>query len=677
MVIVMKTKKSRAKRLLELSDSAYLWIIAFFTLIIMAYNFLVGAIGAILLAVLIYYHVKANNYRRRAIAKYIEGLSNEFDYVTQDAVFNLPVPLALIRSDGKISWYNPKFQEMIGSADILGMKLGGIVDEFDFGKFSDEKEQEDRMTRLHCNGKVYKVYYNWIAAEEDDGDDESKVLMTYWIDATEYENMVFQYEDEKTNIGIIQIDNYDDVINGTDELHRPLLVAKIEQSIKEFGTEIEAAVRRYDKGKYLIVFENRYLSILEERKFDIIDIIREIDEGNELPVTISMGIGIGNGASSQAFEYAKAAIDICLGRGGDQVVIKDKERLSFYGGKTKTLEKRTRVKARVIAHALKQLVDQSEEVFIMGHKIPDMDCFGAAIGIYRAVMATGRKPYIVIDGINPAIENIYKQIKEESPELFKAIITPEEAIYRAKKESLCVIVDIHRPSRVEVPELLDIIDRRVVIDHHRRTSEFVDDPILLYLEPYASSTCELVTEILVYFEEKIKLDKIEAEALLSGVIVDTKYFTFNTGVRTFEAASYLRRAGADTTDVRQLFQDSIDTVKLKAQLTQNAEIILDKIAMAAAVLDSKNAVLVAAQTADDLLKIKGIGASFVLVHYDETIYISGRSYGDINVQLILEKLGGGGHLTVAGAQLKEVSLEEAQELLIDAVQKYIREGEED
>lgn len=679
-MIKMKTKKNRTKRLLELSDSAYLWIIAFFTLIIMAYNFLVGAIGAILLAVLIYYHVKANNYRKRAIAKYIEGLSNEFDYITQDAVFNLPVPLALIRPDNKVSWYNPKFKEMVGSDDILGIKVNSIIEDFQLTLFEDKKIPNERMVRINHLDKAYKVMYNWIAAEEDDGDDsteESKVLMTYWIDDTDHMNMSLKHEDEKANIGIIQIDNYEDVINGTDELLRPLLVAKIEQAIKEFGSEIEAAVRRYDKGKYLLVFENRYLRILEERKFDIIDIIRDIEEGNDLPVTISLGIGIGGSSINETFEYSKAAIDISLGRGGDQVVVKNNEKLSFYGGKTKTLEKRTKVKARVIAHALKQLIDQSEEVFIMGHKVPDMDCFGAAIGIYRAVKTSGKKGYIVLDGINPAIENIYYQIKEESPELFKAIISPEEAIYRAKKEALCVIVDIHRPSRVEVPELLEIIDRRVIIDHHRRASEFVEDPILLYLEPYASSTCELVTEILVYFEEKIKMDKVEAEALLSGIIVDTKYFTFNTGVRTFEAASFLRRAGADTTDVRQLFQDSIGTVKLKAKLTQGAEIILDKIAIAAQVIDSKDAVLVAAQTADDLLKIKGIAASFVIIEYEERIHISGRSYGDINVQLVLEKLGGGGHLTVAGAQLSEVSLEEAKEILVDAVTEYIREGDDD
>lgn len=670
----MKQRGERSRNILKFNESAYLWIIGFFAFIIMLYDFRMGLIGVAILAVLIYYHVKDTHYRRREIDKYIKGLSNEFDYVTQDAVFNLPIPLLLVRLDGRVTWYNPKFKEMVDTSEILGEKIGNIISDFKVNKFTSEKK-EHGCVRIKYENNYYKVFYN-IVSPKDEEDIENQVLVTYWVDESEYQNLQIKYDEDLCNIAILQIDNYDDVLKDTNELQRPLILAEIERTINEFAKEIDSAIKRFDKGKYLIVFENRYLKMLEDRKFDIIDQVREIDSGNDMPVTISMGVGSGAGSINQSFEFAKAGIDIALGRGGDQVVLKSKDKLSFYGGKTRTVEKRAKVKARVIAHALKQLVDQSEEVFIMGHKVPDMDCFGAAIGIYRAVKSRGKTPYIVLDGVNPAIQNIYEDIKENSPELFRAIISPEEAIYRAKKDSLCIIVDIHRPSRVEVHELLDIIDKKIVIDHHRRSSEFIEDPVLLYLEPYASSTCELVTEVLSYYEEKLKIEKIEAEALLSGIIVDTKYFTFNTGVRTFEAASFLRRSGADTTDVRQLFQDDYQTVLLRAELIQEAELIDSKIAIAAKEFTSDDSVLVAAQTADELLKIKGIGASFVLVKKDNKIHISGRSYGDINVQVILEKLGGGGHLTVAGAQLEDITLEAARKKLMNAIKEYMSEGEE-
>lgn len=670
----MNALGNKTRNIFKFSESAYLWIIGFFAFIIMLYDVLIGAIGIGVLIILIYYHVKETHYRKGEIAKYIEGLSNEFDYVTQDAVFNLPMPLLLVRLDGRATWYNPKFKEMVARDEILGEKVSDIIPEFKVNKFTGEKKPHGCI-RLKFENSDYKVFYNIVAPKEEENI-ENQVLVTYWVDETEYQEMKMQYEDDICNVAILQIDNYDEVLNDTAELKRPLVLAEIEKTINEFAKEMDAAIRRFEKGKYLIVFENKYLKMLEDRKFDIIDSVREIDSGSDMPFTISMGVGVGAGSINQSFEFAKAGIDIALGRGGDQVVLKSKDKLSFYGGKTRTVEKRAKVKARVIAHALKQLVDQTDEVFIMGHKVPDMDCFGAAIGLYRAVKSRGKIPYIVLDGVNPAIQNVYEEIKETSPELFKALISPEEAIYRAKRDSLCVVVDIHRPSRVEVPELLDIIDKKVVIDHHRRSSEFIEDPVLLYLEPYASSTCELVTEVLSYYEDKLKIEKIEAEALLSGIIVDTKYFTFNTGVRTFEAASFLRRSGADTTDVRQMFQDDYSTVLLKADLIKQAEIIDGKIAIAAKEFNTSDSVLVAAQTADDLLRIKGIGASFVLVKKDNKVHISGRSYGDINVQVILEKLGGGGHLTVAGAQLEDVGLDEATRRLMNAMSEYMLEGDE-
>lgn len=499
--------------------------------------------------------------------------------------------------------------------------------------------------------------------------------MLYWIDNTNFTTLKTKYNDEKVNVGLIQIDNYDDVRNNTDETNRPIVFAEIDKMLNSLAARISGFIRKYENDKYLIIFENRHLENLEMKKFEILDNVREIDLGNKIPVTLSIGVGVNGKSLTQQYEYAKAAMDIALGRGGDQVVVKRIDKLSFYGGKSKAVEKRTKVKARVIAHALRQLIEQSEKVFIMGHKNGDMDSFGASIGIYRAVKNRNKQPYIVLSGVNPSIKNIFDRLKVEHPEYLEDIITPDQARIMADKSALCVVVDNHRPSYTEAPYLLETIDKVVLIDHHRRGAEFIEDPVLTYLEPYASSTCELVAEILSYMSDKMDINKFEAEALLAGISVDTKNFTFQTGVRTFEAASFLRRAGADTTAVRQLFQDDITTFISKAEVVKEAKIIDGKIAISSFREESKDSVLIAAEAANDLLNIKGIVASFVLAFSEGKVHISGRSLGDVSVQLILEKLGGGGHLAVAGAQIENVSIDEAEEMLKEAIEEYFKEGE--
>lgn len=412
-----------------------------------------------------------------------------------------------------------------------------------------------------------------------------------------------------------------------------------------------------------------------KKKFDILDQIREIDKGNKISITLSMGIGVNGKNPNENHEFAKAAIDIALGRGGDQAVIKEDHNLRFYGGKTQAIEKRNRVKARVIAHALMQLIDQSEKVFVMGHRNADMDSFGASIGIVSAARMRGKKGYIVLNSITPAIKNIYNRLLKEEPDYLNYIIMPEEAEEMIDESSLMVVVDNHKPSFTEAPKLLELTNKVVLIDHHRRGAEFIKDPILTYLEPYASSTCELVTEILYYMEDKLQLSPFEADALLAGITVDTKNFTFQTGVRTFEAASILRRAGADTSSVKQLFKDDYDIFVKKAEIVRNSKILYNRIVIGRLEMDSEDSVLIAAQCANDLLNISGIEASFVLTYSGGKVHISGRSLGSISVQLILERLGGGGHLTSAATQISGHTMEEVEKMLIDAIDDYLKEGE--
>ncbi|RKD32085.1 DHH family phosphoesterase [Thermohalobacter berrensis] len=649
----------------------YLWIIGILLFIIAFYEPIISAIGIIVLIYLIYYHWKNIHLKKVEWTKYIEGLTKEFDSATKYAILNLPIPFIMVELDGTISWYNGKFMEIINKRDILEKNIEEIVPTFKMDNI--EKNRKKTSLEVTIKDRHYKVLYNIV--KKADGNNRDYLIMLYWIDITNFTVLKEKYNDERINICLVEVDNYDEVIKNTDEENRPIVLAEIDKRLNLFAARINGLIRKYESSKYIIVFENKYLENLEAKKFDILDDIREIKEGNKIPITLSLGVGVNGKNPAQLYEYAKAAIDIALGRGGDQAVVKKIDKLEFYGGKSKAVEKRTKVKARVIAHALRQLIDQSDKVFIMGHRNGDMDSFGASIGIFKAVKSRGKEGYIILNDINPSIKNIYERIKNDHPEYLEYIITSEEARLIADKSSLCVVLDIHRPSYTEAPEILDIVDKVVLIDHHRRGAEFIKDPVLKYLEPYASSTCELVTEILSYMTDKTDIGKFEAEALLAGITVDTKHFTFKTGVRTFEAASFLRRVGADTTSVKQLFQDDLHTFISRANVVKNATTVEDKIAISILDIQSDDAILIAAQAADDLLNITGITASFVLALSNNRVHVSGRSLGDINVQLILEKLGGGGHLTVAGAQLDTTDLKEAKKMLEDAIKEYLKEGD--
>lgn len=659
----MKTNK-RVSKLLAPNTKIYLMILAIFGFVITLFSIYLGILAGVVLVFLIYYNWISNHDRSKKWENYIETLSADIDSAARYAILNLPFPLTLLNLDGKVTWYNSNFTDLFPDTRLLGKDINELVSSLTLEKITNS---EKGYVDVKLAERYYRISHNIVEVNKESKDDRF-IIMLYWIDITEYTKLKELYSDERAIVAIVQVDNFEDVLKGVKEEKHMFILAEIDRQIGVWASRMNAVIKKYQKDRYMVIFENKFLENLEAKRFAILDDIREIDLGNKTPVTLSIGVGSMGRNLGKLEEYAFSALELALSRGGDQAVVRFKGDFRFYGGKTKAVEKRNRVKARVIAHGLRPLIDESPKVFIMGHKFPDMDCFGAAIGMYRAVVNRGKDAYIVLNQVNDAIFSVYDLFVDNEDYKF---ISGNEALEMITDKDLLVVVDTHRPSFTECPDLLDQTERVILIDHHRMGTEQIENSVLRYTEPYASSTCELVTEILQYIDNKHKIDKIEAEAMLAGITVDTKNFSFKTGVRTFEAASFLRRLGADTTLVKQLFQDDIETFIAKSNLVSTAQMFNENIAIAICPPEISNPQLVAAQGADELLNIRGITASFVIGRKDDTmVFISGRSLGDINVQIILETLGGGGHLEVAGAQLNDVTVEEARALLVEAINKY-------
>ncbi len=653
--------------------SFYLWIILLLVLVITALDWYIAIPGYFLLAFLTYYNARSNYKRKKEITDFIENLTINIDTATKDTLLNFPMPLVVTDLDGSIIWYNASFRKIFEEVDLLEKTINTFVEELYPGNLVGEAVNISRNVTL--NGMHYKVLCSF-AKIEGKPDAADYILILYFVDNTELVEIKKKYADEKIVSGLIVIDNYDDLMQSMEDSGPPQILAEIEKKVIQWMSFTYGIIKKFDRDKYIFLFENKYLKELEEKRFDILDTVKEINIGNKIPVTLSLGFGLNGKAPVESFYSAGAAIDIALGRGGDQVVIKDGDSFRFFGGKTRELEKRTKVKARVIAYALRELIDQASSVYIMGHENADIDSLGASLGLYRVARSRGKEAYIVLNRTNPTIDSLIAKI-QKVPEYEELFVNRNEAIDGIGKKTLLIIVDTHRPSFTEIPELLGRTDQVVVIDHHRKGADFIQDTVLTYQETYASSTCELVTEILQYIDEKFKLKPLEAEALYAGIVVDTKNFTFKTGVRTFEAASYLRRQGVDTVAVKQLFQNDLVTYSNISNVVKEAEIIGNEIAISLCPPGTKNAQLISAKAADELLNLSGIVAAFVLCNVGSEIWISGRSLGDINVQMILEKLGGGGHLTVAGAQLPGITLEDAKDRLKYAIMKYMGESQKE
>lgn len=597
---------------------------------------------------------------------------------------DLAIPYGLMDIDGNILWLNKEMEALFDGRDVKGQNVSGIFAELtvdDFVSSEERKEFEtiynDRAYRIVCRRiNVSDVFTSTqVLSIEDDRD---CLVAFYMFDETENKRLVKENSDQRLVAGHIYIDNYEEALESVEDVKKSLLTALIERKINQFGANIDAVVKKLEKDKYFIAFQYKYLEGLQASKFEILDEVRSVNIGNEMDMTISIGIGYNGDTYLQNCDYSRMAMDMALGRGGDQAVVKDGDRTYYYGGKSKQVEKNTRVKARVKAHALREILASKENVIIMGHKIGDIDSFGAAIGIYRAVKSLNKKAYIVLNEVTTSLRPMINRFAGNTDYEEDLLIKSPVAIELAKKErnTAVIVVDVNRPSYTECPELLELCKTVVVLDHHRQTSEIIENALLSYVEPFASSTCEMVAEILQYIQDGIKLKQVEADAMYGGIMIDTNNFTQKTGVRTFEAAAFLRRNGADVTRVRMMFRNDIGEYKARAEAVSRAEVFCEQFAMTdcdASGLESPT--VVCAQAANELLNISGINASFVLTDYNNRVYISARSIDKINVQLIMERLNGGGHMNIAGAQLDGYTIDEAKNCLRETIKLMIEEGD--
>jgi len=652
---------NRLKYLIKPDIKTNLFALFIFACVILYYNLAFGLVSFLIVLYLLYYSKKIETGKKQLLKEYIENITDEMDETIRYSIIDHPLPICMIDRDGMIFWFNKKFTGISDKVEVLHTKITEIANV----KISDLlSESVDKPLLTTAGSRTYRLVPSNFSVEN------ARNIMVYWFDITPYETLKTLYKDEKNCFAYIHVDNYDDLMDSSSADKKSAVAAQIEKTIRQWSLKLSAAVTQYDDDKYFAVFESKHLEKLEESRFTILDEIREIETEADFPVSLSIGIGFGGKNPHQQAEYAQAALDLALGRGGDQAVVKKINKIDYYGGRLQTVEKRNKGKSKIMAHALRQLIDQSARVIVMGHKKPDMDSFGASLGIHRIAKNRNKETYIVLNSFNDSLQNIHQRAVESG---HYNLISNSTALGMIDKDTLLVVVDTHRPSFTECPELLAKTEKIVVVDHHRKTEENIDNATLTYMESYASSTSELITEILQYIGDKKEIDKFEAEALLAGITVDTKSFSVKTGVRTFEAASWLRRSGADTASVKQFFQNDLEMYKLKSEAILNAKMLPCGVAISKCEGVRSNMHLTTSQAADELLNIKGIKASFVAGRNDENkTAVSARSLGEINVQTIMEKMGGGGHLTMAGGQI-DLSLEETiaeiERLVLEATNK--------
>ena len=655
----------------------YLVIIAILLIILCCYeiNFITPAI--LVYVLIIMYAYWTNNKRKAELSEHIKDLTLTVDSAAKGTLINSPFPLVIIETDGNIIWKSSKFIHEFANIDINNY-LNNIVKEIKLeienGSEQDKKELEELIYKqVKIGEKTYKVLGEYVKSKEKDKKKENEYMTTlYFIDETKNIELEQKYNDSKLCVGIIMIDNYDEIMQRVPDEDKPVLIAQIEKNLYDWATEFEGLIIKSERDTFVIVVEQKYIEKLEEEKFHILDKIKEISIPGKLQSTLSIAISTEGKSNYEKYKSAQSIIDIALGRGGDQAIIRKDGKYIFFGGRAQEIEKRTKVKARIVAHALEELIQESENVIIMGHTNSDIDAMGASLGVYRLAKTNNKEAYIVNETAGSSLENFIKTAKEQE-EYKDTIIGKEEALSKITEETLLVVVDTHKTTYVEVPELLEKTNKIVVIDHHRRSTDFIENAILTFHEVYASSACELVTELIEYSENDITLSQIEIEGLYAGIMMDTKNFTFKTGVRTFEAAAYLRKCGVDIIKVKKWFQSDLETYHKISEIIANAEIVNDSIGISIYDKQDANSNIVCAKAADELLTISDITASFVIGNLGDKICISGRSIGDINVQVILEKLGGGGHITLAGAQVEGMTIEEVKQELIIRINEYFTE----
>ena len=611
------------------------------------------------------------------------SFATQYGQIQRKLLKELAIPYALLDEDGKVLWANSAFF----AASEKGKKnlrksITYFFPEFTADLLPEDDFEDTRTVRFSAEERDYRadvrrVYLDHIMEDNtfvDVEEDDSYLIAVYLFDETEMNKYIRMIKEQRLVAGLIYLDNYDEALDTVEEVRRSLLVALVDRKINKYISSFGGIVKNIEKDKYFVAIQEKDLPVMRENKFELLQDVKTVNIGNEMAVTLSMGFGCAGKTFAENYEFARIAIDLALARGGDQVVIREGEKISYFGGKTQQVEKTTRVKARVKAHALREFIESRDKVMVMGHRQTDADSFGAAIGIYRAAKVLGKRAYVVLNEVTTSVRPMKSCFEDNpvyEPDMF---LSSEQAIEMIDRNTVLVVVDTNRPSYTECPELLTRTPTIVVLDHHRQTNEQIENAVLSYIEPYASSACEMVAEILQYFDEGLKIKAVEADCLYGGIIIDTNNFTSKTGVRTFEAAAFLRRCGADVTRVRKMFRNDMTEYKARAEAVRHAELYHG---FAIAICPNENLespTIVGAQAANELLDINGVKASVVLTDYQHKTYVSARSIDEVNVQLLAEQMGGGGHLNMAGAQL-DCGVEEALEIVKHTIDKLHEEGE--
>lgn len=606
----------------------------------------------------------------------------EYSWSQKQLLASMELPYGIADTDGRILWMNRAMTAIFKEDKMAKRGLPAVFKEIT----AEALAKMEHALDVQCTygESIYRVSIKRVTIGEneelpiemEESDSCDQILAVYLYDETELNGYIQAITDQQMVAGLIYLDNYDEALESVEEVRRSLLVALIDRKINKYITGLNGIVKKMEKDKYFFAIKQKYMTRLEEERFGLLEDVKTVNIGNEMAVTLSIGIGMSGDTYVQNYEYARTAIDMALGRGGDQAVVKNGSKIQYYGGKSQQLEKTTRVKARVKAHALRELLESKDRLLIMGHKIGDTDSFGSSIGMYRIATALNKKAHIVINDITSSVRPMYERFLNNNDYPADLFVTGSEAQDLVDNGTALVVVDVNRPSYTEEPQLLKMVKTVVVIDHHRQTSEKIAHATLSYVEPYASSASELVAEILQYVGDNVKLKSVEADAMYAGMVIDTQNFTNQAGVRTFEAAAFLRRNGADVTRVRKLFRDKMEDHKARAEAVRAAEIFKEAFAISVCPADGlESPTVVGAQAANELLSIVGIKASVVLTPFNGKIYVSARSIDEVNVQVMMEMIGGGGHRTVSGAQLADMTIEEAKDKIKEIILRMEEKGE--
>ena len=623
-------------------------------------------------------------YNKPIIMNELISFATEYGQIQRKLLRDLELPYALLDDSGKVIWTNIAFENAVHQPKGYSKSITSLFPTITRDRLPDESGVDEAQYELEYEGCEYVAKFRKISlkemAEHSDMIDaegyNGYLIAVYLFDETALHIALQEVDDQSLSVGMIYLDNYEEALESVEEVRRSLLIALIDRKVNKYIASLDGISKKLEKDKYLVIMRKKAVAQLQEDRFDLLEEVKTVNIGNEMAVTISIGIGLDGLTYAQNYEFARTAIDLALGRGGDQAVIKTPESITYYGGKSQQVEKNTRVKARVKAHALREIITGKDRVIVMGHRMPDVDSFGSAVGIYRIAQTLGRKAHIVLNEATTSVQPLVELFKNNPEYDEDMIITSQQAIDMAGSNTVLVVVDVNKPSITECPDLLRFCKSVVVLDHHRQGTETIENATLSYVDPFPSSACEMVSEILQYTYDNIKIRTEEADCMYSGIMIDTNNFMTKTGVRTFEAAAFLRRNGADVTRVRKLFREDAAEYKAKADAVSQAEIYKQFFAISLCTAeDLPSPTIIGAQAANELLNIKGIKASFVLTDYQGKIYVSARSIDEVNVQIIMERMGGGGHMNTAACQMEGVGLVEAIGVLKNTIDDMLESGE--